>query len=134
MNDYLREIAGADVSAKDFRTWAGTVLAVLALSALEAFTTQTQAKMNVRRAIEAVAGKLGNTPTICRKCYIHPEIVVCYMDGTLPKVVAADASNTASTALPSEEAAVLRLLKRRLAPQRRPRRKSTQDGPLRRAA
>ena len=57
VNDYLREIAGADVSAKDFRTWAGTVLAVLALSALEAFTTQTQAKMNVRRAIEAVAGQ-----------------------------------------------------------------------------
>ena len=59
VNDYLREIAGADVSAKDFRTWAGTVLAVLALSALEAFTTQTQAKMNVRRAIEAVAGQAG---------------------------------------------------------------------------
>ena len=123
VNDYLREIAGADVSAKDFRTWAGTVLAVLALSALEAFTTQTQAKMNVRRAIEAVADKLGNTPTICRKCYIHPEIVACYMEGALPVVAAAPASNAASSALPREEAAVLRLLKRRLAPQRRPRRK-----------
>ena len=64
VNEYLREIAGADVSAKDFRTWAGTVLTVLALSALEAFSTQTQAKMNVRRAIEAVADTLGNTPTI----------------------------------------------------------------------
>ncbi len=89
VNDYLREIAGADVSAKDFRTWAGTVLAVLALSALEAFTSQTQAKMNVRRAIEAVADKLGNTPTICRKCYIHPEIVACYMEGALPTVAVA---------------------------------------------
>ena len=134
VNDYLREIAGADVSAKDFRTWAGTVLAVLALSALEAFTSQTQAKMNVRRAIEAVADKLGNTPTICRKCYIHPEIMVCYMEGALPKVVAAALSNGASPALPREEAAVLRLLKRRLAPQRRPRRKSSQDEPLQPAA
>ncbi len=132
VNDYLREIAGADVSAKDFRTWAGTVLAVLALSALEAFTTQTQAKMNVRRAIEAVADKLGNTPTICRKCYIHPEIVACYMEGALPVVTVA--GSTSSVTLPAEEAAVLRLLKRRLAPQRRPRRKPAQDVPLRPAA
>jgi DNA topoisomerase-1 len=134
VNDYLREIAGADVSAKDFRTWAGTVLAVLALSALEAFTTQTQAKMNVRRAIAAVADKLGNTPTICRKCYIHPEIVACYMEGALSAVAAAPATHAASSALPREEAAVLRLLKRRLAPQRRPRRKPSQGVPLQPAA
>ena len=120
------------MSAKDFRTWAGTVLAVLALSALEAFTSQTQAKMNVRRAIEAVADKLGNTPTICRKCYIHPEIVACYMEGALPVVTVA--GSTSSATLPAEEAAVLRLLKRRLAPQRRPRRKPAQDVPLRPAA
>jgi DNA topoisomerase-1 len=134
VNDYLREIAGADVSAKDFRTWAGTVLTVLALSALEAFSTQTQAKINVRRAIEAVADTLGNTPTICRKCYIHPEIVACYLEGVLPVVAAAPASNAATSALPREEAAVLRLLKRRLAPQRRPRRKPSQNAPLRPAA
>ena len=131
VNDYLREIAGSDVSAKDFRTWAGTVLAVLALSTFEAFTTQTQAKMNVRRAIEAVADKLGNTPTICRKCYIHPDVVACYMEGALPVTVAGGSS---SAKLPAEEAAVLRLLKRRLAPQRRPRRKPSQDEPLRSAA
>ena len=132
VNDYLREIAGADVSAKDFRTWAGTVLAVLALSALEAFASQTQAKMNVRRAIEAVAEKLGNTPTICRKCYIHPEIVACYMEGALPAVTVAGSASSAT--LPAEEAAVLRLLKRKLAPQRRPRRKPSQNVPLRPAA
>jgi DNA topoisomerase I len=131
VNEYLREIAGADVSAKDFRTWAGTVLTVLALSALEAFSTQTQAKMNVRRAIEAVADTLGNTPTICRKCYIHPEIVACYMEGALPVTVA---GSTSSPTLPAEEAAVLRLLRRRLAPQRRSRRKPSQDVPLRPAA
>ena len=132
VNEYLREIAGADVSAKDFRTWAGTVLTVLALSALEAFSTQTQAKMNVRRAIEAVADTLGNTPTICRKCYIHPQIVACYLEGALPKVSVA--GSTSSATLPAEEAAVLRLLRRRLAPQRRSRRKLSQDVPLRPAA
>ena len=77
--------------------------------------------MNVRRAIEAVAGKLGNTPTICRKCYIHPEIVACYMEGTLPSVAMDAASAATGSALPREEAAVLRLLKRRLAPGRKAR-------------
>lgn len=88
--------------------------------------------MNVRRAIEAVADKLGNTPTICRKCYIHPEIMACYMEGALPVVTVAGGSS--STTLPAEEAAVLRLLKRRLAPQRRLRRTSSQDVLLGRAA
>jgi DNA topoisomerase-1 len=114
VNDYLREVTNADVSAKDFRTWAGTVLAVMALGALEAFASQAQAKMNVRRAIEAVAAKLGNTPTICRKCYVHPAIVSCYMEGILPSVRAGD--GTRGRGLPREEAAVLRFLKGRLSP------------------
>jgi DNA topoisomerase-1 len=114
VNDYLRELTNADVSAKDFRTWAGTVLAVMALGALEAFASQAQAKMNVRRAIEAVAAKLGNTPTICRKCYVHPAIVSCYMEGILPSVRAGD--GTRGRGLPREEAAVLRFLKGRLSP------------------
>jgi DNA topoisomerase I len=113
VNGYLREIAGADVSAKDFRTWAGTVLAVLALGAIGPFSNQTQAKMNVRRAIEAVAARLGNTVTICRKCYVHPRVVSCYLDGRLPIVRAGDGSRTSG--LPREEAAVLRVLKRRAA-------------------
>ena len=118
VNDYLREIAGADVSAKDFRTWAGTVLAALALGAIGPFTTQTQAKMNVRRAIEAVATKLGNTATICRKCYIHPHVVARYLEGRLPVVRAGGSRPRAG--LPREEAAVLRILSKRLG------RKSTQ--------
>lgn len=111
VNDYLREIACADVSAKDFRTWAGTVLAVLALSALGPFASQTQAKMHVRRAIEAVAARLGNTATICRKYYIHPHVVDCYLKGRLPTVRAGDGSF--SSGLPREEAAVLRILSKR---------------------
>ena len=111
VNDYLREIAGADVSAKDFRTWAGTVLAVLALSTIGPFSSQTQAKMHVRRAIEAVATKLGNTVAICRKCYIHPRVVDCYLEGRLPVVRAGDGSF--GSGLPPEEAAVLRILGKR---------------------
>ena len=116
VNDYLREIAGADISAKDFRTWGGTVLAVLALSAIGPFETKTQSKMNLRRAYEAVGARLGNTATICRTCYIHPEVIACYLEGALPKVQAEASNGGPSRGLPKEERAVLRLLKGRLAP------------------
>jgi hypothetical protein len=81
VNDYLKEITGQDITAKDFRTWAGTVLAAMALNELESFDSAAQAKRNLRAAIEKVSGKLGNTPTICRKCYVHPEVLNSYMDG-----------------------------------------------------
>jgi DNA topoisomerase I len=83
VNDYLREITGQDFSAKDFRTWAGTVLTAMALNAQEKFATSKEAKSNVKSAIAAAAKLLGNTPTICRKCYVHPAIVQSYMDGGL---------------------------------------------------
>lgn len=81
VNDYLHEVAGAEFSAKDFRTWAGTVLAAIALHEFERFDTKAQAKKNLLTAIENVARKLGNTPTICRKCYIHPVVMESYLDG-----------------------------------------------------
>lgn len=122
VNAYLREFASADVSAKDFRTWAGTVLTVLALGAIGPFANQNQAKANIRRAIGAVAVKLGNTVSICRKCYIHPLVLACYLEGKLPVVRVSE--DVAATGLPKEEAAVLRILKRgsaarRVAPQRK---------------
>src|SRR5207248_2529534 len=83
VNDYLREISGADFTAKDFRTWAGTVLAALALQAFEEFDSAAQAKRNIVQAIESVAERLGNTPAVCRKCYVHPAIVEAYVDGTM---------------------------------------------------
>ena len=83
VNAYLKEITGRDITAKDFRTWAGTVLAAMALQEFETFDTEAKAKKNVRAAIERVASRLGNTPTICRKCYIHPEVLNCYLDGAL---------------------------------------------------
>jgi len=82
VNEYLREITGEDFTAKDFRTWAGTVLAAIALSAAGEFETKKQAKANIKNAIEAVAKMLGNTPTICRQCYIHPIVLETYLKGT----------------------------------------------------
>jgi DNA topoisomerase-1 len=107
VNDYLREISGEEITAKDFRTWAATKLAALAFRELEAFDSQTAAKQNVVRTVEAVSKMLGNTPTICRKCYIHPAIVDGYLDGSLREALKrrADAKLTSSnSALKSEEA------------------------------
>jgi DNA topoisomerase-1 len=83
VNDYLREITGEDYTAKDFRTWSGTVLAALALQEFEKFDSEAQAKKNIVRAIESVAQKLGNTPSVCRKCYVHPAVLDAYLDGFL---------------------------------------------------
>ena len=118
VNAYLREIAGEDFTAKDFRTWAGTVLAALALREFETFDSAAGAKRNIRTAIESVAGRLGNTPTICRKCYIHPQVLDCYLEGGLllqvKDAVESELSNDLSSLRP-EEAAVLGLLQVRLA-------------------
>ncbi|HEY2626529.1 MAG TPA: DNA topoisomerase IB [Candidatus Udaeobacter sp.] len=83
VNEYLREITGQDFTAKDFRTWSGTVLAAVALNVVGAFETQKQAKANVKSAIGAVAKILGNTPAVCRKCYIHPAVLETYLEGNL---------------------------------------------------
>jgi DNA topoisomerase I len=83
VNDYLREITGEDFTAKDFRTWAGTVLTAMALNAQEKFATKKEAKSNVKNAIAAASKLLCNTPTICRKCYVHPAIVESYLNGDL---------------------------------------------------
>src|SRR5213083_1950219 len=81
VNDYLREITNESFTAKDFRTWAGTVLAAIALGAQGEFETKKQAQANVKTAVCAVAELLGNTPAICRKCYVHPAIVKAYLSG-----------------------------------------------------
>jgi DNA topoisomerase-1 len=117
VNAYLKEVTGKDITAKDFRTWAGTVLAALALKEFETFDTEAKAKKNVRAAIERVASKLGNTPTICRKCYIHPEIMSSYVEGSLllevKNEVEAELRDDLAGLRP-EEAAVLSLLEARL--------------------
>src|SRR5262245_11152424 len=82
VNEYLRQIAGEEFTAKDFRTWGGTVLAAIALSKQEEFQTKKEAKSNIKTAICAVAELLGNTPAVCRKCYVHPLIVEAYLKRT----------------------------------------------------
>jgi DNA topoisomerase I len=82
VNDYLREITNENFTAKDFRTWGGTVLAAIALYAQEKFKSDKEAKANVKNAICAVAQLLGNTPAICRKCYVHPAVLDAYLAGT----------------------------------------------------
>jgi DNA topoisomerase-1 len=128
VNDYLREISGEPVSAKDFRTWAGTVLAAMELGELAAFASATAAKKNVREAISRVAARLGNTPTICRKCYVHPHVLDTYMEGELANRMRR--KGRAPAGLEPEEAAVLAFLKRRLAekakaPKRQSRKRAT---------
>ena len=117
VNAYLREITGRDITAKDFRTWAGTVLAALALHEFGAIDSQAGAKRNIRAAIEKVAARLGNTPTICRKCYVHPEVLNSYMSGELlleiKGQVEAELREDLAELKP-EEAAVLTLLEHRL--------------------
>ncbi len=117
VNAYLKEITGTDITAKDYRTWAGTVLAALALQEFEAFDSQAAQKKNLKAAIERVAARLGNPPTICRKCYIHPEVLNAYTEGQLLLQVKKGAEEELREDLASlrpEEAAVLAMLEARL--------------------
>jgi DNA topoisomerase-1 len=118
VNEYLRAISEQDFTAKDFRTWAGTVLACTMLQEFEAFQSQTQAKKNVVQAIKDVAGRLGNTPAVCRKCYVHPAVLDTYFSGGLIKSVEKQVEEEAADspyALRQEEVALLHLLKKQLA-------------------
>ena len=115
VNAYLREITGRDFTAKDFRTWAGTVLAASALREFETCDSITQAKRNVVRAIESVAKRLGNTKTICRKCYIHPAVVNAYLDGSLGtrlRLRVSQGRRRAVNSLCPDEAAILAFLRK----------------------
>lgn len=115
VNEYLREITGQPFTAKDFRTWAGSVLACSFLSEFEAFASETQAKKNVVQAIKSVAERLGNTPAVCRKCYVHPAIVERYMGGEMMRAVEQEVEEEierAPHALRREEMELLRLLER----------------------
>jgi DNA topoisomerase-1 len=115
VNQYLRDISGEDFSAKDFRTWAGTVLALRELSDLRGRRrrSEREAKLDVKRAIERVALVLGNTPAICLKCYVHPRVIESYMQGALSRPSRkAATSRVRAHALKAEERAVLALLRR----------------------
>ncbi len=116
VNAYLRETSGEGFTAKDFRTWAGTVLAANALAASAAFTSRAEAKRRIVAAIESVAKRLGNTKAVCRKCYVHPAILDAYMDGATIETITARAARVPKSrrGLTSDEAAVVGLIERRL--------------------
>jgi DNA topoisomerase I len=115
VNAYLKEISGEDFTAKDFRTWSGTVLAATALREFDEAGSATQAKKNVLEAIEAVAGMLGNTRAVCRKSYIHPAIIDAYMDGSMIEALRrrGNVRKTVSKLRP-DEVAVLTILQQRV--------------------
>ena len=102
VNDYLREVTGSDFTAKDFRTWGGTTLALRHLRELGGFETQTEAQRNVHQAIVVAAQRLGNTPAICRKSYVNPRIIEAYLEGALLSSIA----RLATTPLPESLAAL----------------------------
>ncbi len=116
VNEYLRNISGDHFTAKDFRTWAGTVLACELLKEFETFGSETEAKRNVVAAIKQVAAKLGNTPAVCRKCYVHPLVLDTYMSGALLKdikrKVEKEGVEEAAKALAEHEEYLLALLRK----------------------
>ncbi|HTU26355.1 MAG TPA: hypothetical protein VMF30_13200 [Pirellulales bacterium] len=117
VNDYLRQISQREISAKDFRTWAGTWLAAQALQEFEDFDSGAAANRNVTRAIESVAARLGNTKTVCRKCYVHPEVIAAYLDHSLLKTLKQRTDHALRgdlANLSAEEGAVLALLEARM--------------------
>jgi DNA topoisomerase-1 len=120
VNDYIRRATGGDFTAKDFRTWAGTLLAARALREIAAAEDEP-AKKSLSRAIEDVARSLGNTPTVCRSCYIHPAVVDAYLDGTLARALQRRRSPALAndTRLDHDERTVLGLLQRRAGEQAR---------------
>jgi DNA topoisomerase-1 len=113
VNAYVRELAGDEYSAKDFRTWAGTIEMAAALMECGPCDDEKEAKNRVVEAIKRVAERLGNTPAVCRECYIHPEVVDRYLDGTLAERLDPGANPLRFEKVPGltvEESAVLALL------------------------
>jgi DNA topoisomerase-1 len=114
VNDYLRAISGEEFTAKDFRTWSGTKLAVAALTEIGAWTSQRQAKSNILRAIDRVAEQLNNTRAVCRKYYVHPAVLDAYAAGTMLKALQNGSRPPAGSKLDPDEAAVAGLLRKQL--------------------
>jgi DNA topoisomerase-1 len=110
VNDYLQQISGQQFTAKDFRTWTGTVLAARALRQLGTPESKTDAKRKMSEAVNAVAGYLGNTAAICRKCYVHPRVFEAFEEGTLMPPEGA-AKPVDGEGLRDDETSVLALLR-----------------------
>ncbi len=110
VNAYIRELTSDDFSAKDFRTWAGTLLTAEALHDAGLADSDAEAKLRIKAAIDGVAQRLGNTPSVCRACYVHPAVLRAYTERTL-KLPAAT-RRLPQTRLSNRERALQRLLAR----------------------
>jgi len=114
VNDYLREISGEEFTAKDFRTWWGTILALAALRSMDPPESERDAKSTIVRVIDEVAGQLNNTRAVCRKYYVHPAVFQSFSEGKLIEALAAQKGNgNGATGLAPEERDLIRLLAHR---------------------
>ena len=111
VNNYLQQITEQEFTAKDFRTWYGTLLAAIELDNIGEFESEKQAKKNITQAIKNVASQLGNRPATCRKYYVHPAILQAYQDGSLLRMMEnTAATESASDKLTPEEEIVLEII------------------------
>ncbi|HKP87102.1 MAG TPA: DNA topoisomerase IB [Blastocatellia bacterium] len=111
VNDYIKAATAPEFSAKDFRTWGGTLLAAMQLAEMSKPENEKQAKRNIILAIKRVAEYLGNTPTVCRKCYIHPAVFERYIDGLTLEEFRPKAERRISRLQPEYQLEELALLK-----------------------
>ena len=107
MNRYLKEITGEEFTAKEFRTWSGTVLMTRVLGECGSFESDTEATRKIAAGVKMVAAKLGNKPATCRKYYVHPCVIEAYMQGALPAVPAPAQAEESEAELSAEEKSVL---------------------------
>jgi DNA topoisomerase-1 len=119
VNGYIRDVAGEAFTAKDFRTWNGTVLAACALCAQADRSSKAAVKRCIAQAIGQVADRLGNTKAVCRKCYVHPAVIESFIDGETIDAFTGSGGGPRGGQLTAEEAAVVRLLSVRLQPKTR---------------
>jgi DNA topoisomerase-1 len=120
VNDYLRSITGKDFTAKDFRTWSGSLLAADALLRADAASSQRGTRKQILAAVQVVAERLGNTVSVCRKCYIHPAVLESYREGTLARELQRAAHGSSVSGLRSAEMALVAMLKARASKAKRP--------------
>jgi len=115
VNEYLQQITQQDFTAKDFRTWAGTLLTAIELNGLGEFDSESQAKTNITQAIKHTARQLGNRPATCRKYYVHPAIIEAYQDGSLIELMSETAVvESIPDGLSQEEIAILEIIKQNM--------------------
>jgi DNA topoisomerase-1 len=129
VNTYMREISGIDATAKDFRTWAGTVLAFRALRAQPPADTVAAGRRQLRAAVEQAASRLGNTAAVTRSSYVDSRVIEAWEEGDLARLRVAEPDDPTGPPTPEEESAVLRVLEGRRRTRLRKRRASSHRGP-----